>query len=131
MSAILTIGPKCNQCGKEVNALGRDRMGGVHPGKACGPAIGDKVLTIRQPAATLIIAGCKAVENRKWPTTYRGLLWIHSAKAPPTGSWSDYIDGEPIGPDDPVTVDDFALPPWSALVLGSIIGSVEIYDCVR
>ncbi len=42
------------------------------------PAV--KVLTIRQPWAWAVIYGGKDVENRRWRTTYRGLLLIHAGK---------------------------------------------------
>lgn len=37
-------------------------------------------LTISQPYASLIADGEKWVENRTWPTPYRGLLAIHAGK---------------------------------------------------
>jgi hypothetical protein len=40
-----------------------------------------KALTICQPYAHLIMAGEKVVENRTWPTTYRGSLLIHAGKS--------------------------------------------------
>lgn len=40
-----------------------------------------KVLTIRQPFATLIVLGIKHIENRAWQTPYRGALAIHAGKA--------------------------------------------------
>ena len=39
-----------------------------------------KALTIKQPWASLIIYGDKDVENRSWPTSYRGPLLIHAGK---------------------------------------------------
>lgn len=39
-----------------------------------------KALTISQPYASLIASGRKWVENRTWPTTYRGPLAIHAGK---------------------------------------------------
>lgn len=39
-----------------------------------------KALSIRQPFASLIIAGVKQFETRDWPTKYRGKLAIHAAK---------------------------------------------------
>ncbi len=39
-----------------------------------------KVLTVQQPWATLIAAGVKPYEFRKWTTDYRGPLLIHAAK---------------------------------------------------
>lgn len=40
-----------------------------------------KCLTIHQPWAELIARGDKRVENRVWPTDYRGLLAIHAGKS--------------------------------------------------
>ena len=39
-----------------------------------------KVLTIRQPWASLIIHGYKKFEFRSWQTKYRGDLLIHAGK---------------------------------------------------
>lgn len=40
-----------------------------------------KALTICQPYAELIACGKKLVENREWPTNYRGPLMIHAGKS--------------------------------------------------
>lgn len=40
-----------------------------------------KALTICQPYAHLIVRGEKRVENREWPTSYRGPLLIHAGKS--------------------------------------------------
>jgi hypothetical protein len=37
-----------------------------------------KVLTVRQPWASAIIWAGKDVENRSWPTSYRGRLYVHA-----------------------------------------------------
>ncbi len=39
-----------------------------------------KALTILQPWAELIASGVKRIENRSWPTSYRGPLAIHAGK---------------------------------------------------
>ena len=39
-----------------------------------------KVLSVRQPYASLVICGVKDIENRSWSTTYRGELGIHASK---------------------------------------------------
>lgn len=39
-----------------------------------------KALTISQPYASLIVSGTKWIENRTWPTSYRGELAIHAGK---------------------------------------------------
>ena len=40
-----------------------------------------KVLTIREPFATLIKDKVKIYETRSWKTNYRGEIYIHAAKA--------------------------------------------------
>lgn len=39
-----------------------------------------RALTVSQPYAALIASGEKWIENRRWPTTYRGPLAIHAGK---------------------------------------------------
>ena len=72
-----------------------------------------KVLTVRQPWASLIVAGIKDVENRSWRTNYRGRLGIHAAQ----GFDQELIDvyGHLLDEDLP---------------LGALIGSVKLVDCV-
>lgn len=45
-----------------------------------GPSVGDKVLSVRQPWASLIVCGFKPFENRSWSTSHRGPVWIHASK---------------------------------------------------
>lgn len=40
-----------------------------------------RALTILQPHVRLIMRGDKRVENRTWPTKYRGRLYIHAGKS--------------------------------------------------
>jgi hypothetical protein len=47
-----------------------------------------KALTISQPFASLIASGEKWIENRMWPTNYRGELAIHAGKG------TQYLDKE-------------------------------------
>jgi len=37
-----------------------------------------KVLTIKEPYATLIKSGVKKIETRSWKTNYRGTIYIHA-----------------------------------------------------
>lgn len=41
-----------------------------------------KVLSVKQPWASLIVMGLKDVENRTWTTRHRGRLIIHASKSP-------------------------------------------------
>ena len=38
-----------------------------------------KVLSIKEPYATLIATGNKLIETRSWKTNYRGELFIHAS----------------------------------------------------
>ncbi len=72
-----------------------------------------KALTVRQPWASLIMAGIKDVENRTWPTSYRGPLVIHA------GLGLDH---------DAFTVHGRLL---DELPRGVVLGTVELVGCVR
>ena len=73
-----------------------------------------KVLTIKQPWATLIIQGDKRFEFRSWQTKYRGDLLIHAGKS---------IDKEAMK-----RLKKY-LP--EKLPLGKIIGKVKLVDCIK
>lgn len=66
-------------------------------------------LSIRQPWAHRILFKGKNIENRQWPTHFRGPVLIHAAKG------VDPEDREDLTPDMP---------------RGGIVGAVEIVDCV-
>ena len=71
-----------------------------------------KVLTIKQPWATLIMQGYKRFEFRSWQTKYRGDLLIHAGKG---------IDKEAIK-----RLEKY-LP--KELLTGKILGKVTLVDC--
>lgn len=73
-----------------------------------------KVLTIKQPWATLIIQGYKRFEFRSWQTKYRGELLIHAGKG---------IDKE--------AVKRLAKYLPKELPQGKIIGKVNVVDCIK
>ena len=73
-----------------------------------------KVLTIKQPWATLIMQGDKRFEFRSWQTKYRGELLIHAGKGidkPAMKRLSKYLPKE--------------------LPYGKILGKVKLVDCIR
>lgn len=76
-----------------------------------------KALSIRQPWAWAVMAGKKKVENRDWPTLFRGRLAIHAAKYLEWVPCWRLPDGTPI-------------PPGNELPLGALLGTVEVVDCV-
>lgn len=79
-------------------------------------------LTIHQPWAWAIFHG-KSVENRTWPTSYRGPLLIHAGK---TREWYDREDAA-----DWREWYGVSLPGWDSLPKGAIVGRVTLVDCVR
>lgn len=76
-----------------------------------------------QPWAWLIVNGHKDIENREWPTRYRGPVAIHAGKKLDRGAGCDLRDGI-----HPVTGEPYppAKPEWEC---GGIVGVAEIVDC--
>ena len=71
-----------------------------------------KVLTIKQPWATLIIEGYKKYEFRSWKTNYRGKILIHA--------------GLSLEKDMATRFENYNLD----YVSGAIIGEADIVDCI-
>lgn len=83
-----------------------------------------KALSIMQPWAWLIINGHKDVENRIWPTRFRGEVLIHAGK-----KYDDSFDCR-----DFKSLDRLEHAPWTGDVeeeFGGIVGICEIVDCVQ
>lgn len=72
-----------------------------------------KCLSVRQPWAHAILALGKDVENRSWPTRYRGPLLIHAARHIEAGACRR------------LTLDP------SALIVGHCLGIVNLVDCMQ
>ena len=67
-----------------------------------------KVITIKQPFATLIAEGLKRYEFRTWKTKYRGDILIHAGKS----------------------VDKKAMKKFASYPTGCILAKATITDCV-
>lgn len=91
----------------------------------------EKALSVRQPWAWLIVNGYKNIENRSWPTRFRGRVLIHASKGMTMGEYDDAVDvarnikRKGLGMQD---VDVF--PSFNSLQRGGIVGAVDIIDCV-
>lgn len=72
-----------------------------------------KVLTIKQPFASLIASGLKEYEFRTWKTNYRGELLIHAGKSVDTEAMKRFKDYNLEYP------------------TGCIIAKVTLTDCVE
>ncbi|MDX3885575.1 MAG: ASCH domain-containing protein [Sphingomonas sp.] len=87
-----------------------------------------KALSIRQPWAFSIIHGGKDIENRSWPTRYRGPLAVHAAKGLTEDEidvWKLFLDARDLRGDwlTGKTIGD--------LYRGGIIGVVDVVGCVQ
>lgn len=95
-----------------------------------------KCLSVRQPWAWAIINGGKDVENRNWPTKFRGELAIHASLKFDMGrkDWEDFIAGrygEPYTSMAAGWVNHINKGEWWFMGhFGAIIGTVEVYDCI-
>lgn len=78
-----------------------------------------KALSIRQPWAWLIVMGHKDIENRTWPTSFRGEFLIHAGKAFDHAGYQWVMSEMGV-----------ALPEPARFERGGIVGSAEITDCV-
>lgn len=79
-----------------------------------------KVLSIKQPWAWLIVQGFKPVENRNWPTKFRGEFQVHAGKAFDDVGY-DWVRN---------MFPDLVMPTKDEFERGGIVGMAEIYDCV-
>jgi hypothetical protein len=81
-------------------------------------------LSIRQPWAWAIISAGKDIENRDWPTRFRGPVCIHAAKGMTVEEWRESSHW--------IRVHFGQLAPLlSEIQRGGIIGTAEIVDCIE
>lgn len=103
----------------------------------------NKAISIKQPWAYLICAGIKDVENRTWPTKYRGRVYIHaSAKSACNNGCSSHLFTEqqmiaikqsiPAHPDLDRDFQGNSFSPFffEEHELSAIIGHVDIVNCI-
>ncbi len=87
-----------------------------------------KAISIRQPWAWMILHAGKDIENRSWPTRFRGRVLVHAAKGMTYQEHQDayrFIKGF-----DNTLALNMPGPHSVELWRGGIVGSVEIVDCV-
>lgn len=95
-----------------------------------------KAITVKQPWASLIVAGIKDIENRTWATKYRGPLLIHaSAKPVPFNGLSNGVDFDTeqiIAIHNHWPVSEYGrYADWMCKWPNSaIVGQVDVVDCV-
>ena len=82
-------------------------------------------LSIRQPWASLILKAGKDIENREWPTRFRGRFLVHASKGCTRAEFAEAIDCAECILDQRINAD------LKTIQRGGIIGSVELVDCVE
>lgn len=80
-----------------------------------------KALTICQPYAHLIMSGAKRVENRTWPTSHRGLIYIHAGKS---RLWLELDNSESL-------IDSSYGIPVADMAFGAVVAVAKLIDCVK
>lgn len=78
-------------------------------------------LSIRQPWAWLIVNGHKDIENRTWPTKFRGKFYVHASKGM---TKDEYEYAKEVAEDIGVQV-----PAFEELERGGIVGTAELVEC--
>lgn len=84
-------------------------------------------LSIRQPWAWLIVNGHKDIENRDWPTPFRGQVLVHAGLTM-ARAYYDQITEE-LGTAGMLPVG--GLPSYEDLLRGGLVGWTRIVDCVE
>jgi hypothetical protein len=86
-----------------------------------------KVLSIRQPWASMIVRGLKRFEIRSWRTQYRGQLLIHASSARPGGTSEELFDDGELA-DLLKRIGISSLADMQALPRSAIVGAVNLTD---
>lgn len=87
-----------------------------------------KTITIKQPYADVIVEGIKDIENRTWPTKFRGRVLIHASAMQVKARNVNYPHNEIWQMFVPK--DNLMRAYFSKNTTSAIVGSVEIIDCV-
>jgi hypothetical protein len=114
----------CETCGREIRL---ERLGG----SLCRTILmeGQRVLSVKNPWAYLIVHHGKDVENRRQSTKYRGRILIHASKGSDMYAYERRWGGDEAmqGIFDSLLDNIYEVEKTN----GHIIGSVELYDCVK
>ena len=82
-------------------------------------------LTIRQPWAWLILHGGKSIENRSWPTLFRGAFLVHAAKNMTRAEYDGALRvASELAP-------ELRVPPATELVRGGFVGTARVRGVVN
>ncbi len=88
-------------------------------------------LSIRQPWAWSIINLAKDIENRSWPTKFRGRFLIHASKGMTRDDYEDGLLTARAASRLRPKIEDRIFPGLAGFERGGIVGVAEIVDCVE
>jgi hypothetical protein len=117
----------CLDCGERITS-------GLSDASACSPLV---ALSIRQPWAWLILHAGKDIENRCWPTRFRGRVLIHAAKGCTKAEYEDALwfagdfEKRSVAQTHLPGCPTITVPELKDIPRGGIVGEMEIVDCVR
>jgi hypothetical protein len=84
-----------------------------------------RALSIQQPWAWAILHAGKDVENRSWPTPFRGRVFVHAGKRFDSQGYAWMkSNAAQLG----ITVE---IPPAAEMLRGGIVGAVTVTGCVE
>lgn len=89
-----------------------------------------KALSIRQPWAYSVVFLEKDIENRSWPTRFRGEVCIHAAQGMTRAEYEDGLSTVHMVSLSRPFAEGTLFPAFDELHRGGIIGVAEIVDCV-
>lgn len=87
-------------------------------------------LSIRQPWCWSILHAGKDIENRDWPTRYRGPVLIHASKGMTRDEYEDVLEWHHRLSLTRPFPKGLTMAAFSELERGGIVGIMEIVDCV-
>ncbi|WP_445453111.1 ASCH domain-containing protein [Flavobacterium sp. 25HG05S-40] len=85
-----------------------------------------KAVSIKQPWASLIVQGIKGIENRTWPTKFRGTVYVHASLKPARFEFE--MPGQATAQE--IQISSALNEAEEEELFGCIIGQVDIVDCV-
>ena len=83
-------------------------------------------LSIRQPWAWLIVHGFKDIENRDWPTNFRGRLLVHAGQTMARSYYDTVVADLTAAGLCPANI-----PAYEDLPRGGFVGWTSITDCCQ
>ena len=83
-------------------------------------------LSIRQPWAWLIVHGFKDIENRDWPTNFRGRLLVHAGQTMARSYYDEVCEQLAL-----LNLRPPSMPAYEDLPRGGLVGWTHITDCRR